>query len=311
MAVLLCSQSESVTRWAEAFAREGSLDLRVWPDAGDLSEIEYAVVAHPNEGVLAKLPNLKAIHSLWAGVEHITNDPTWPSQVPLIRMIDPGLTQGMVEYVFGHVMRYHLLTHQFQAAQKQTDWIQAEAPLAQDRTIGMLGLGVLGGTIAEKLADFGFNMMGWARSPKDLKGVTCLHGEEGLDQLLSESSILINLLPNTPATTKLLNADSLARMPQGACIINAGRGQLIDDNALLAALNSGQIGGASLDVFWEEPLPKDHPYWSHEKVLVTPHIASVTRINTGVATVVENLQHLMKGGPVNDINGLMNPDAGY
>ncbi|RED46180.1 2-hydroxyacid dehydrogenase [Aestuariispira insulae] len=311
MAVLLCSRSESAQEWAKAFAALNAFELRVWPNAGDLSEIDYAIAAHPEEGVLAQCSNLKAIHSLWAGIEHLTNDPSLPKNVPIIRMIDPGLTQGMVEYVFGHVMRYHLLTHIFQAGQARHDWAPMDPPLAQERTIGMLGLGVLGGTIAGKLSDFGFNMLGWSRSPKEIKGVDCLHGENGLIELLSRSSILINLLPNTPATTKLLNAENLAQLPTGACIVNAGRGQLIDDDALLAALDTGQIGGASLDVFWEEPLPKDHPYWSHDKVLVTPHIASVTRISTGAATVVKNLRHLMAGGAIDVIDGVMDPGAGY
>ena len=311
MAVLLCSRSESADEWAKAFAVLDAFDLRVWPDTGDLSEIDYAIVAHPNEGVLAQCPNLKAIHSLWAGVEHLTGDPTLPAHVPVIRMIDPGLTQGMVEYVFGHVMHYHLLTHLFQAQQAKGDWAPVDPPLAADRTIGMLGLGVLGGEIAQRLSAFGFNMLGWSRSRKDLAGVTCLHGDEGLMDLLAKSSILINLLPNTPATTRLLNAQTLAQLPEGACIVNAGRGQLIDDDALLAALDSGQIGGASLDVFWEEPLPGDHPFWTHDKVLVTPHIASVTRISTGAETVVKNLTHLIGGGSIAEIDGVMDPGVGY
>ena len=311
MAILLCSRSESDKAWAEAFAEIAAFDLRVWPDIGDPGEIDYAIAAHPEEGVLAQCPNLKAIHSLWAGVEHLTGDASLPTHVPIIRMIDPGLTQGMVEYVFGHVMRYHLLTHVFQAQQARGEWAPVDPPLATDRTIGMLGLGALGGEIARRLSEFGFNMLGWSRSPKDLADVICLHGEDGLKDMLSQSSILINLLPNTPATTKLLNAETLALLPEGACIVNAGRGQLIDDDALLAALDSGRIGGASLDVFWEEPLPKDHPFWRHERVLVTPHIASVTRISTGAETVVRNLTHLMKGGSINEIEGLMDPGAGY
>jgi glyoxylate/hydroxypyruvate reductase A len=260
------------------------------------SEVDYIVYA-PNSGLTDFTPytRLKAVLNLWAGVEDVVGNATL--KVPLARMVDDGLTEGMVEWVTGHVLRHHLGmdTHLFG---QDGIWRAGSAPpLARDRTVAILGLGVLGTACAEMLAQLNFRTLGWSRSPKDVAGVTCHHGAQGLRDALSEAQIAVLLLPNTPATENTLNAETLALMPEGAVVLNPGRGALIDDDALLAALDAGQIAHATLDTFRTEPLPADHPYWSHPRVTVTPHIASATRTDSASRTIVENIRRGEAGEP--------------
>lgn len=258
-------------------------------------EVDYIVYA-PNSAVQDFTPytRCKAVLNLWAGVESIVGNTTLT--MPLCRMVDPGMTQGMKEWVVGHVMRHHLGMDQNILGQTG-DWTPHVPPLAQDRRVTIMGLGELGSACATALRDLGFDVAGWSRRAKDISGVTCLHGDDGLKAALSRSDILVLLLPKTAATENLLNAERLSWMPKGAMIVNPGRGPLIDDDALLAALNTGHIGHATLDVFRVEPLPKDHPYWAHPNVTVTPHIASETRTKTSSEVVAENVRRGESGDP--------------
>ncbi|MBO9478290.1 glyoxylate/hydroxypyruvate reductase A [Shimia sp. R11_0] len=269
-------------------------------------EVDYIVYA-PNSPVQDFSPytRCKAVLNLWAGVENVVGNTTLT--MPLARMVDPGMTQGMMEWVVGHVMRHHLGMDRNILGQNG-DWTAHVPPLAQDRRVTILGLGELGSTCAQALAQLGFDVTGWSRSPKNLSDVTCLSGEAGLTEALSRADILVLLLPKTAATENLLNAERLARMPQGAMIVNPGRGPLIDDDALLAALDRGQIAHATLDVFRIEPLPLDHPYWAHPKVTVTPHIASETRVKTASQVIAENVQRGESGLP---FLHLVDRSAGY
>ncbi|MGP9790170.1 2-hydroxyacid dehydrogenase [Roseinatronobacter sp. NSM] len=237
----------------------------------------------------------KAVLNLWAGVEKIVGNPTLTQ--PLCRMVDPALTQGMVEYVCGHVLRYHLGMDAHIHA-RPGDWQPVEPPLAQERSIGILGLGALGLAVAQALGRFGFELHGWARSPKSVPGITCHHGPKGLETCLSRAQVLVTLLPLTQDTENLLDARALQRLPKGAALINPGRGGLVDDSALIAALDSGQLGHATLDVFRTEPLPADHPFWAHPRVTVTPHIAATTRPNTAAQVIAENIARGEHGQPL-------------
>lgn len=258
-------------------------------------DVDYIVYA-PNSDLqdFAPYTRARAVLNLWAGVEQITGNQTL--NIPLARMVDPGLTKGMVEWVTGHVMRYHL-GMDAHIVNPSHVWEPSTPPLAQERDVVILGLGALGTACAEMLLGFGFRVTGWSRSPKDVKGVNCLHGEDGLTKALGLAEIAVTLLPDTPSTTNILNAKTIAQMPQGAFLINPGRGPLIDDNALLAALDTGQIAHATLDVFRIEPLPQDSPYWAHPKVTVTPHIAAETRTSTASEVVVENIRRGEAGEP--------------
>lgn len=238
---------------------------------------------------------VKAVLSLWAGVERIVSNPTLTQ--PLARMVDPSLTRGMVEYVCGHVLRYHLGMDRHILARPGA-WDPVEPPLAPERRVSVMGLGALGRACAEALRGLGFSVAGWSANPKEINGITCLHGAAGLKIMLQSTDILVTLLPHTAQTESILNADRLADLPQGACIINPGRGALIDDTALLAALDSGRVAHATLDVFRVEPLPADHPYWAHPRVTVTPHIAATTRAASAARALAENIARVEAGSPL-------------
>ena len=225
----------------------------------------------------------KAVLSLWAGVERIVGNPTLTQ--PLCRMVDPALTEGMVEWVVGHTLRHHLGMDRHIVNPGHV-WDPTCPPLASERPVAVLGMGALGSASAKALRALNFPVTGWSRTAKP----GCLHGEDGLKQALSTARIVVLLLPKTPETENLMNADRLALMPKGAVILNPGRGALIDDAALLAALDSGHIGHATLDVFRVEPLPSGHPYWTHPCVTVTPHIAADTRTTSSARVIAENIR---------------------
>lgn len=237
----------------------------------------------------------KAVLSLWAGVERIVDNPTLTQ--PLARMVDPALTQGMVEYVTGHAVRYHLGIDAHIHA-RAGDWVPVAPPLADARVVGFLGLGALGQACANALRGLGFQVIGWSRSAKSLPGITCHHGDEGLTTVLQQAEILVTLLPRTAQTENLLDARHFAQCRPGLCLINPGRGALIEDAALIDALNTGPVRHATLDVFRTEPLPDDHPFWHHPQITVTPHIAAATRAATGAQVIVENIARVERGAPL-------------
>jgi len=213
-------------------------------------------------------------------------------------MVAPGLTEGMTDYIVGHVMRHHLDIDRNIRQSADAIWDPTVPPLSRDRKVGILGLGALGSDAAAKLAGLRFDVGGWSRTAKTLDGVTCFHGDEGLRALIARSELIVTILPSTPQTRHILDADSLALAPRGAVVINPGRGPLIDDDALLDALSTGQIGHATLDVFNTEPLPEDHPYWRNANVTVTPHIAAETRTSDAARVVVEQIGRLQRDEPL-------------
>ena len=287
-----------------AFADAG-LDVTLSTDLPP-AEVDYIVYA-PNGPLTDFSPytRTKGVLSLWAGVEKIVGNTSLTQ--PLTRMVDAGLAEGMVEWVTGHVLRYHLDMDQ-DIRRQDTDWQVHIPPLARDRKVGILGLGELGTACAQALAALNFDVAGWSRSPKAVDGIACHHGAEGLEAVLAHSEILVLLLPATPATENTLNAETLTQLPKGARIVNPGRGELIEDDALLAALNSGHIAHATLDVFRIEPLPADHAYWAHPNVTVTPHIASETRPGTAAKVIAENIRRGEAGEP---LLYLVDRTAGY
>ena len=214
---------------------------------------------------------------------------------PLCRMVDPGLTEGMVDYVTGHVLRHHLGLDAILAHQDGIWRAGSVPPLARERRVGMLGLGALGAACARALVGLGFAVSGWSRRQAEVPGVACHTGADGLLEVLATSDIVVTLLPATPETTDLLDAARIAAMKPGAVLINPGRGTLIDDAALLAALDTGHLAHATLDVFRTEPLPPGHPFWSHPRVTVTPHIAATTRAETSAPVIAENVARIVEG----------------
>lgn len=260
----------------------GEADYIVFAPGGDLADF-------------TPYTSCKAVLSLWAGVEKIVGNGTLTQ--PLCRMVDPALTAGMVEWVAGHVLRHHLGMDRH-IVNPGRRWDPAPPPLAAERPVTVLGLGELGRACGQALAQLGFPVTGWSRTSREVAGLTCLSGAEGLETALARAQILVTLLPATPGTGNLLDAARLALLPQGAVILNPGRGTLIDDAALLAALDSGHLGHATLDVFRVEPLPQDHPFWAHPRVTVTPHIAAETRPASASRVVAGNIRRCEAGEPL-------------
>ena len=257
------------------------------------SEVDYIIYA-PSSSLQDFSPytKLKAVLNLWAGVEGVTNNKTL--KVPLARMVDSGLTDGMVEWVTGHTLRHHLGIDKHIHGQDGI-WRSYVPPLAKDRIITILGLGTLGTACGIALKRLGFNVRGWSRREKRVDGIICFYGDDQVDSSLMDADIVVLLLPDTPLTQNILNQHTLNLLKRGAFVLNPGRGPLIDDDALLAALETGQIEHATLDVFRIEPLPQNHQYWSNNKVTVIPHKASETRPKTASQVIAMNIERAENG----------------
>lgn len=295
--------------WRDTVAEHmPELEFRAWPDTGDLAEIDYALVWKPEPGLLASLPNLKAILSLGAGVDHIFADPQLPQGVPISRVVNENMALRMREWVLLHVLSHHRRQREYNQLQRARVWRDLEQPHAGERCVGVMGLGELGGDSARHLASIGFDVIGWSRSPREVPGVRAFHGRDGLKAFLAETDILVSVLPLTPETTDMINADFLSRLPRGASFINAGRGQQVVEADLLAALDSGHISEATLDVFQTEPLPVTDPLWTHPRVTVTPHIAAFTDPRALVRQVVEDIRRVERGA---EVTNPVDPARGY
>jgi glyoxylate/hydroxypyruvate reductase A len=309
MVIVFYSLSDEPGPWREALRRAlPEADFRVWPEVGDPREIEYALVWKPPPGWLKQFPRLKAILSLGAGVDHLFLDPELPRGLPITRMVDAGLADQMSEYALYGVLHFHRDMGPYAQQQRRALWKQLQAVPATARTVGVMGVGVLGSDFVRKLLPLKFPVVTWSRTPHQLPGVEAFHGRDALRAFLGRSHILVNFLPLTAQTAGLLHAGTLAQLPSGACIVNLARGAHIVEADLLAALDSGHIGGALLDVFAQEPLPPQHPFWSHPKVLLTPHIGGQAIPELMVSQVVDNVRRIERGeAPF----GLVDPARGY
>jgi glyoxylate/hydroxypyruvate reductase A len=306
--LLFCSASDSAEDWRREIARHlPDLEMRVWPETGDVADIEVAVVWKPPAGMLATLPNLKLIVSLGAGVEPILQDPMLPD-VPLVRMVADGLTADMAGYVVFQVLYWHRLMDRYAALQAGARWEQLDHRPASEVTVGFLGMGELGAASARTLRTLEYRLMGWSRSPKSIEGVESFSGPDGLVAMLPQCDVLVCLLPLTDETRGILNAKLFAALPKSAVVINAARGGHLVESDLLDALEGGHLRGASLDVFATEPLPADHPLWHHPKVRVTPHVAGVTHPSRCVDQVAAAVTALREGRP---LPNLVDRSRGY
>jgi glyoxylate/hydroxypyruvate reductase A len=281
---------------AEA-AAEAGLDIAVSDRSDDAAAVDY-IVTSPGGTVEDFTPftRCKAVLNLFAGVETLVGNPTLTQ--PLCRMVDPAMTQSMAEWVTGHVLRHHLGTDAHVLGQDGVWRNHLIPPLAPERPVGILGMGELGTAAARMLKGIGFDVQGWARTPREVPGIPCHAGEAGLAALLTRSQIVVLLLPLTAGTAHLIDARRLALLPRGAVLVNAARGALIDDAALLAALDEGRLAHATLDVFRVEPLPPEHPFWRHPRITVTPHIAAETRPSTAARVIAENIRRCEAGEPL-------------
>ena len=286
-----------------------NLEVRLWPDVGDRDDIEFALVWHPPPGELRRCRNLRAIFALGAGVDDVLDpDPYLPEHVPVARLTDASLSRQMTEYVTYAVLHFHRMMPEFAAMRLDRRWVTLPSVEPAERRVGIMGAGVIGGAIAQHLAGLGFDVLGWTRRPRRIDKVRGFHGSGQLFAFLERTDLLVCVLPLTPETRGIINARTLGALPRGAFLINVARGGHVVDADLLAALDSGHLAGAALDCFNEEPLPPDHPYWTHPKVLMTPHVAGEGVVRSMTAHIAENIVRSREGRP---LLGLVDRDAGY
>ncbi|HAV2279079.1 TPA: glyoxylate/hydroxypyruvate reductase GhrA [Serratia marcescens] len=274
-------------------------EIREW-QRGDERPADYALVWRPPHEMLANRRDLKAVFALGAGVDAILDQErkhpgTLPAGVPLLRLEDTGMAQQMQEYALSYVLRYFRRFDEYQALQQRQEWQPLDPHSLDDFTIGILGAGVLGQSVARKLTEFGFSVRCWSRSAKQIDGVQSFAGEAQRDAFLDGVKLLINLLPNTPETVGILNRELFAQLRPGAYLINIARGAHLVEADLLAALEQGQLAAATLDVFAREPLPQDHPFWRHPRVTITPHIAAITLPQQAMDQIAANIRALEGG----------------
>ncbi|HBB9121063.1 glyoxylate/hydroxypyruvate reductase GhrA [Serratia marcescens] len=274
-------------------------EIREW-QRGDERPADYALVWRPPHEMLANRRDLKAVFALGAGVDAILDQErkhpgTLPAGVPLLRLEDTGMAQQMQEYALSYALRYFRRFDEYQALQQRQEWQPLDPHSLDDFSIGILGAGVLGQSVARKLTEFGFRVRCWSRSAKQIDGVQSFAGEAQRAAFLDGVKLLINLLPNTPETVGILNRELFAQLSTGAYLINIARGAHLVEADLLAALEQGQMAAATLDVFAREPLPQDHPFWRHPRVTITPHIAAITLPQQAMDQIAANIRALEAG----------------
>jgi glyoxylate/hydroxypyruvate reductase len=294
-AVLFCSNLDDPEEWRPPMTRlMPDLELRVYPNFGKAEEIDVAMVWRPPAEGLGQFSKLKAILSLGAGVDQLDLTKL-PAGVPVARLVDDVLTTAMSEYCLLAALRYHRRVDLYERNSRLKKWEYHIPRPASQRTVGILGIGVLGGAAAAQLKANGFKVCGWSRSPKSIPGVECFSGTDGIYQMAAKSEIVICLLPLTGETRGILNKKLYDAMPQGSYLVNVGRGGHLNEDDLLPALDSGKLAGATLDVFQKEPLPAEHKFWNHPLILITPHCASTGGAETAAPQVVENIRRARAG----------------
>ncbi|WP_028206449.1 2-hydroxyacid dehydrogenase [Paraburkholderia nodosa] len=298
MTLLYKADPERGKQWAQLFALKApDIPIRLWPDIGEPAPVRFLATWQPPDDIACTLPNLEVIFSVGAGIDQFDLSGV-PPHITVVRMVEPGIVEGMVEYVTQAVLTIHRDLFDYGLQQRQRIWRELPVRAAASRRVGVMGLGMLGKAVLERLGQFGFPCAGWSRSAHRLEGIDCYSGAEALDAFLARTGILICLLPLTTETRRLLDKRIFARLPKGASFINVGRGPQLNQEDLLDALASGQLHNAILDVTDPEPLPESHPLWNHPRVRITPHIASATRPETAVDVVLENIRRHGEGLPM-------------
>jgi glyoxylate/hydroxypyruvate reductase len=301
MALLITPLFGGAEVWRREFAAAmPELEVRCWPDVGDPAEIEVAAFGVPPRGALGKLKNLRLIVSLTAGTDALLRDPDLPN-VPIVRAGDPAGDVMMNETTLLHVLRHHRNMPEYLHAQQRCEWIKLPIKPARERTVGVMGLGAIGMACAQMVASVGFQVAGWVRQPRPSGGIAVFSSHEQLDEFLARSEILVNLLPLTPETRGIIGAKTLNALPQGAAIINLGRGEHVVEPELMAAIDSGHIAAATLDVYPVEPLPSDSPLWRHPKITVMPHVARKLDPSDLAPRVCSILRDFQAGRPLGQL----------
>ena len=293
MSVLFSWENGNAELWRQEFAKRlPDHKFQIYPDVGEIDDVEFALVWMPPIGDLKRYPNLKAIFSIGAGCDHILRDPEVPKDIPIVRLVDDVSVRDMSHYALHWVLHFQRNFHLYAEQHRAGTWQRHPYRDVSEVGIGVLGLGGMGTPIARMFAGLGFAVAGWSRSRKTIDEVTCFAGMDELSDMLAKSDIVVSVLPLTRETEGLLNHDRFAEMQPGSFLVNIGRGPVIDDADLIAALDSDQIAAAALDVFGVEPLPADHPFWRHSRVYVTPHAAGPTKDISAIEQIVRNIRRI-------------------
>ena len=297
--------------WAEVFAAQApGIDFRIWPDIGEPEQVRFLAAWEPPADIAARFPKLELLFSSGAGVDQFDMG-ALPPDLPVVRMVEPGIVRGMVEYVVHAVLDLHRDMPAYRRQQQDSVWKPLPVQMAGERRVGVLGLGSLGQAVLSQLAGFGFHCAGWSRSRHTVDGVACFAGADELAGFLGRSDILVCLLPLTDQTRGFLCAELFAQLPAGACLVQVGRGPQLVEADLLAALASGRLAEAVLDVSDPEPLPAGHPFWAHPRIRLTPHIASMTQPRSAAEAVIANLARWQRGEGMVGMVGVVDRGRGY
>lgn len=304
MSIAIISPGRDVRHWVKIFNKlDPSVDIQVFPEFVDKDSVELAILWQHPIGILNQFPNLKLICSMGAGVDHILKDPEIPLSLPITRIIDPGLTEPMTNYVLMGILNFQRQLFRYQANQKRKVWDMSNPEL--DTRVGVMGVGALGGDVLKKLKIIGFEVFGYGNTPKENTPFPYFHGNE-LPLFLEKVNLIVCMLPLTPHTENMLNIEFFRKCNKGTYIINVARGNHLVEEDLLTAIDEGFISGAFLDVFRKEPLPIEHPFWNSDKITVTPHIASVTNPNSAIPQIIENYKRIKNHEPLlNQINPIL------
>ncbi|MFK5927560.1 MAG: glyoxylate/hydroxypyruvate reductase A [Desulfuromusa sp.] len=301
-------ESGSIAAAARLHSQDPELKLEIWPEIRFPDDVEFALCWNHPASILQQFPNLKCISSLGAGANHLLNDDTRPLDIPLVRLVDHGLKQSMAEYLMLGVLEHFRRFKDFRQQQTHNQWTAQQIPHIFELGIGIMGYGELGQYVAKKLSDFCFNVYGWSRRPKEIDHISVYAGYDALGEFLKKANVLVCLLPLTSETKNILNTQAFSQLPLNAYLINVARGAHLVDADLLSALDSGQLSGALLDVFREEPLPKHHHFWTHPKIAITPHIASVTNPESAAEQIIKNYYRVLSG---DHLLNLVDVECGY
>ena len=308
MSLLFVAPNRDLSPWEKAIhEKDPNLDVEIWPDVQDKKRVQFAVCWNHPKHLLDQFPNLKAVSSLGAGADHLLADESLDESVDICRVVSTSLVQQMKEYLLGAVISIQRNFVHYIRQKDRGEWRAHNHPLASELKIGVMGLGELGTPAARQLADAGYTVSGWARTEKNLDHITTYAGDE-LESFLNNTQILICLLPLTEKTRGILELETFKQLEQPAWVINAARGEHLVDEDLIYALDSNILSGAWLDVFTEEPLPDKHPFWNRENVIITPHVASVTKPAEVAEQIVDNYKRALSGM---ELNNKVDRERGY
>lgn len=307
MSIIYQGKADRGEIWRDLFRAElPDIPFHLLPETGDPAAVTYASTWSPLEDI-ARYPNLEVLFSSGAGVDQF--DPAAiPAGVSLVRMVEPGIVAAMAEYVTASVLMLHRDVVAYRQSQARSAWAPLPVRTAASRTVGVMGLGILGQAALARLAPFGFALRGWNRSAREIEGVACFTGPPELDAFLSGCEILVCLMPLTNETRGILSAELFAKLPEGAALVNVGRGGHLVEPDLIPALDAGRLSAAVLDVTAVEPTPADHPFWRDPRIVLTPHIASMTQPESAGRVLLDNVRRHRAGEPM---IGLVDLGRGY